>query len=76
VSVHDRVEVCPPVMLAGLNDAVQLAGGATVTVAVQVLVAPKELATVSVQVWVVVGEVEAEPLAPENVPLPKLPVQE
>ena len=76
VSVHDNVEVEPLVMDAGANDAVQLGGETTVTEAVQVFVAPREFATVSVQVWVAVGDFVDEPVAPDAVPLPRLPVQE
>ena len=47
----------------------------TLTVAEQVAVVPAQFCAVKVQVCVEVGEVLAEPLAPESVPLPRLPVQ-
>jgi len=73
--VHDKVEVPPEVMLTGLNDAVQVGAGTTVTVAGQVLVPPEPLSTVSVQVWAAVGDLTDDPLAPKRVPLPKFPLQ-
>jgi len=69
------VEVEPLVIDVGLNDAVQVGIGTTVTVAVHVFVPPAPLSTVSVHVWVIEGDLEEEPLAPEAVPLPRLPVQ-
>ena len=75
VNVHDKVEVEPLVIDAGLKDAVQLGAGTTVTVAVQVFVPPAPLSTVSVHVWVAVGDKTDEPVAPAAVPLPRLPVQ-
>jgi len=75
VSVHDKPEVCPHAMVEGLKEAVQIAWGTTVTVAVHVFVPPVPLSTLNVHVCVDVGEAETEPLAPDNVPLPRLPVQ-
>ena len=63
------------VMLEGLKEAVQVGAGTTVTLPAQVLVPPALLATVKVQVWVAVGEKALDPVAPENVPFPRLPVQ-
>jgi hypothetical protein len=63
-------------MLAGVNELVQEgAPKFSVTVAVHVAVVPAPFCAVSVQVCVDVGDFTEEPLAPTNVPLPKLPVQ-
>jgi len=76
VEVHDRVEVLPLVIVVGLKEAVQV-GALTVTetVAEHVVVAPAPFCAVSVQVWIVSGDVTVDPLAPERGPLPKFPVQ-
>ena len=75
MEVHDSVEVAPLVMDEGLNEAVQVGAGTTVTVAGHVIVPPALFCTVRVQVWVAVGDFTEDPLAPVNVPLPRLPVQ-
>lgn len=64
-------------IVAGLKDAVQVGAPAvTVTTAGHVTTVPAAFWAERVHVWVVVGEVLADPLAPLNVPVPKLPVHE
>jgi hypothetical protein len=74
LDVQSRVEVWPAVMLDGLKDAVQLGGGSTATLPVQVLVAPELLTTVRVHVWVDAGERVFNPLVPVRIPLPRSPL--
>jgi hypothetical protein len=78
--VDDQVStvVWPAVIVAGLKDTAQLGGEAeapTVTLAVQVLVAPELSATVRIQLWPANGEKTVEPLVAEKVPFPRFPVQ-
>jgi len=75
VKVQDKVDVEPVVIEAGVKEAVQLGAGPANTTAEHVFVAPKAFATVSVHVWVAVGDKTDEPVAPAAVPLPRLPVQ-
>ena len=76
MDVQEKVEVWPDVVIVvGLKEAVQVGAAHTVTAAVQVFVVPVLFFTVRVQVCVAVGERLREPLAGENVPLPRLAVQ-
>jgi hypothetical protein len=69
-----RVELPPPVTVAGLNDTEQVGAGTTVTLDAHVFVPPDPLLTVKVHVWVAVGVNSCVPLREFSVLLPRLPV--